>query len=171
MTKKYDTRDPFELCDALGILIHYQKMHKSVKAFYVYCLRVSNIVLNEGISHDFQRVLVAHELGHDREHRQLLRLNRIRNVAFYDPADVCETQANLFSAELLIEDEEILDMIRCDYSLSHIAHELRLPIQLLDFKLRILEHKGFPVKAPRVAASNFLANDFEGCYEDFEHSW
>ena len=33
LTKKYDTRDPYELCKCLGIKIHFYDMKKKLKGF------------------------------------------------------------------------------------------------------------------------------------------
>ena len=34
LTKKYDTRDPYELCKCLGIKIHFYDMEKKLKGFF-----------------------------------------------------------------------------------------------------------------------------------------
>lgn len=34
LVKKYDTRDPYELCRLLGIKIHFYDMEKKLKGFF-----------------------------------------------------------------------------------------------------------------------------------------
>lgn len=34
LIKKYDTRDPYELCKCLGIKIHFYDMEKKLKGFF-----------------------------------------------------------------------------------------------------------------------------------------
>lgn len=34
LIKKYDTRDPYELCRLLGIKVHYHDMQRKLKGFF-----------------------------------------------------------------------------------------------------------------------------------------
>jgi Zn-dependent peptidase ImmA (M78 family) len=69
--KKFKTRDPYELCDALDIKVRYKDLGTQIKAYYIHIARIRNIVINYNVSEVVQRILVAHELGHDRLHTQL----------------------------------------------------------------------------------------------------
>ena len=46
LIKKYDTRDPYELCKCLGIKIHFYDMEKKLKGFFFYQSRQKNIVID-----------------------------------------------------------------------------------------------------------------------------
>lgn len=46
LVEKYGTRDPYELCRALGIKIHYIDMQKKLKGFFFYQSRQKNIVID-----------------------------------------------------------------------------------------------------------------------------
>lgn len=84
----------------------------------------------------------------------------------FDKSDPAEYEANLFSAELIIPDEELLDLINDrDKSFFSIAKELYVPAELLDFKFRILKSKGLRIESPYIARADFLKNDFPGCFE------
>ena len=39
-----------------------------------------------------------------------------------------------------------------------------MPAALLDFKFRVLKHKGYRIEAPYIAHGDFLKNEIEGCY-------
>ena len=67
LTRKYMTRDPYELCGALGVDIHYKDLGQNAKAFYVCKNRVRSIVLNTRVSSIVQRVLLGHELAQAQE--------------------------------------------------------------------------------------------------------
>jgi len=167
LTKKHDTRCPYKLCAALGIKIRYKDLGTDVKAYYYYQSRIRNIVLNNKISEIVQRILVAHELGHDRLHQDIAMLKGFQEIELFDRALPTEYEANLFAAELLIDDDELLDLLNDEnISFFGVAGELYVPADLLDFKFRVLKHKGYRINAPYIANSNFLKNDIPGCYTD-----
>ena len=64
LVKKHHTRDPYELCELLGIKIHYYNMEKKLKGFFFYQSRQKNIVIDSNVNEVLERILVAHELGH-----------------------------------------------------------------------------------------------------------
>ena len=64
LVRKYHTRDPYELCQLLGIKIHYYDLQKKLKGFFYYQSRQKNIVIDHNVNGILERILVAHELGH-----------------------------------------------------------------------------------------------------------
>jgi len=46
LTIKYNTRNPYELCDELGVSIRLKDLGTDIKAFYFYQSRIRNITLN-----------------------------------------------------------------------------------------------------------------------------
>jgi len=124
LSRKYGTRDPYELCDALGVRIRIKDLG-SVKAYYFCQSRIRNIVLNSRVSETVRRILVAHELGHDRLHKEIALQKGFQEVELFDMALPAEYEANLFAAELLIDDGELLDLLNDrDKSFFSVAAEL-----------------------------------------------
>ena len=169
LTRKYQTRDPFELCGALGVRIRYMDLGTNIKAYYFYQSRIRNIVLNNRVSEVVRRILVAHELAHDQIHRDIAMLRGFQELELFDRANPTEYEANIFAAEVLIDDGELLELLnREDMSFFDVASELYVPAGLLDFKLRVLKYKGYRIEAPYIANGDFLKYDVEGCYETDE---
>jgi len=165
LTQKYRTRNPYEICDALGVRIRYKDLGQDIKAYYVYISRIRNIVLNTRVSETIQRILAAHELGHDRLHMEIAMLKGFQEIELFDRAVPTEYEANLFASELLIDDDELLALLNDeDASFFGAARELYVPADLLDFKFRVLKHKGYRLNAPYLACGDFLKNDIAGCY-------
>ena len=170
LTRKYQTRDPFKICDALGVTIRYKDLGTDIKAFYYYKSRIRNIVLNFRVSETVQKVLVAHELGHDRLHQDIAMLRGFQEIGLFDHTILpAEYEANLFAAELLIDDGELMELFNDEDKLFFgAAKELQIPAELLDFKFRVMKHKGYRINAQYMSNSNFLKNDIAGCF-DQEH--
>jgi len=166
LTVRFKTRNPYEICDTLGIKIRYKDLGTDIKAYYFYQSRIRNIVLNQRVSAAVRKILVAHELGHDRLHKEIAMLKGFQEMGLFDSAYPAEYEANLFAAELLVDDGELLGLLNDeDISFFGVARELYIPAELLDFKFRVLKHKGYRVNAPHFANGDFLKNDIDGCFD------
>ena len=113
-----------------------------------------------------RRILCAHELGHASLHDKLATMRGFQEMELFDMSAPAEYEANLFAAELIIPDEELLELLsNQDKSFFSIAKELYVPAQLLDFKFRMLKNKGLRIESPYLAQADFLKKDFLGCFE------
>lgn len=132
-TKKFQTRDPFELADCLKIKV-YKKDLGSVSGLYRYMKRHRVIYLNSTIEdHCKLRVIMAHELGHAllhsraqtyfMEHHTLLKTNHY------------EKEANYFAAELLLDDS-FLEENR-ELNIDQLVSMSGIPKQLLLERIHI----------------------------------
>lgn len=165
LAQKYDIRDPFKICEIMDIHIHYKDLGTAIKAFYFYQSRIKNIVINSRSGSIVRRILCAHELGHAVLHGNLAAMRGFQEIELFDAIIPTEYEANIFAAELIIPNEELLELLNePDKSFFNIAKELYVPAELLDFKFRVLKHKGMHIESPTMTASNFLKNDIPGCY-------
>lgn len=166
LIRKYHTRDPFELCSDMDIRIRYMDLGTAIKAYYFYQSRIKNIVLNTRSGDIVQKVLCAHELGHAILHKELAAMRGFQEMELFDMTSRTEYEANLFAAELLIDDTELLELLNdSEKSFFGVAKELYVPAELLDFKFRILKNKGYHIEAPYIAQSDFLKGDIPGCFD------
>ncbi len=159
LIKKYDERDPFRLCRAMGIKLIFQAMGKApdaVKGFFLESKRIRTITVNSDLPQIIQRIIVAHEICHAEFHRKS-GIHAFHEVALFDQTSEFEKDANLFAAELLLEDGEVLDALNRDTTFFSAAAVLLVPAELLDFKFRVMKWKGFKMIEPPIAArSNFM---------------
>jgi len=81
-------------------------------------------------------------------------------------SSIAEYEANLFAAELLIDDKELLKLLNgSDKSFFGVAKELYVPAELLDFKFRILKNKGYHLEAPYISRPDFLKETIPGSFD------
>ncbi len=169
LVKKYGTRDPFEICKQLKIRVRYKDLGVTLKAFYFYQSRIKNIVINSRAGTIVQHLLCSHELGHAVLHPSVATIRGFQEIELFDTLSVAENEANLFAAELIISDNDLLALLNDkDKTFFSISKELCVPAELLDFKFRILKNKGYRLEQPIYAQSNFLKENIPGCYDD-EH--
>jgi len=141
LTKLYGTTDPFKIAVELGIRIIFMDL-KDIKGMYAFILRNRFIVIDNKLDEIEQRIVLAHELGHD----QLDRGSCFR--AFTDSRYISyethrrEIGANYFSAQLLIPDEDFFEMLENEYTYFQIASELRVFPELLALKVDLLRKQG-----------------------------
>lgn len=151
--KKTDSRDPFEICRQLGINIKFHNLG-SIKAYCFCQSRIKSIVINENADEHTAKLLCAHELGHALLHEQILKNVHVHKSTLFDETTPTEHEANLFAAELLISDDMLFEKSGSSY--MEISKELCVPEALVDFKCRIMKHKGYDIDAPSIFGSDFL---------------
>lgn len=163
---KFNTRDPFEICKRMDIHIHYKDLGTTLKAYYFYQSRIKNIVINSLSGEIVRKILCAHELGHATLHGNLSAMYGFQELELFDTIIPTEYEANLFAAELIVSDDDLLEKLNdLDKSFFSIARELCVPIELLDFKFRVLKNKGCCLESPCFSPANFLKNDIPGCFQ------
>ena len=64
------------------------------------------VMISSFLSEEEKMIVAAHELGHIILHRSQLKMAPMQDDTLYNMTDNTEYQANLFAADLLIEDEK-----------------------------------------------------------------
>lgn len=159
--ERHQETDPFLLCAAMGIVLLPQPLGRekdAIKGFYLCYKRIHTITYNTDLPDVLQRVVVSHELGHARLHASA-GMRAFHDVGLFDESSRYEKEANLFAAELLLEDEKVLSMLNADNTFFSAAASLNVPMELLDFKFRVMKWKGYKLVEPPITAdSGFLKN-------------
>lgn len=129
LKKKYSTSNPYEIAKEKGILIIFEELG-SINGYYNMIFRQKQIHINSGLDEHEKRITVAHELGHAILHPNA-NTPFLKNNTFFS-VDKLEIEANKFTAELLICDDEVK---RCDYyTIEQIACSLNLNKELVHLK-------------------------------------
>ena len=109
IVKRFDTRDPFELCKSTGVEVFFADLG-SLKGMYKYIKRNRFAVINENLDERTRRLVCAHELGHDLLHRDLAKNICLQEFVLYDMKSRPEYEANLFAAENTSFQNEVFPM-------------------------------------------------------------
>lgn len=162
LKRLYHETDPFQMCSALGIKVLYSPMGigvKCCKGFFLTQSRKRSITINSDMAPIMQRVIAAHELGHAVLHTKASGIKAFHDFALFDSTSAMEYEANLFAADYLMEDSDVLELLNDDLSFFGAAAKLNVPAELLDFKFRVLKRKGYQmVDSPLMANGDFLKN-------------
>jgi Zn-dependent peptidase ImmA (M78 family) len=156
LSARYHTRDPEELASALHITIMDRDFRKQ-KGAYVVEAGNPFIFVKKDLPSYMRRMVIAHEIGHDRLHRTeasghcLFREFELFNMA----ASRMEYEANLLAAQLLLPDREVLEYVHLGYDAQQIAHLMHSDINLVALKNDILIARGHSFH-PQEHDSSFL---------------
>ena len=155
LIKKFDTRDPFQLCQAIGVEVFYADLG-SLKGMYKYLKKNRFAVINENLDPFTKTLVCAHELGHDILHQNLARTVCLQEFILYDMRSRPEYEANLFASEILLPDDIILSLARDGYDIEQISKELCTDINLIALKVSSMNTRGYRFNNTIDARSDFL---------------
>ncbi len=105
-SKKYNTNNPFDIADALKIEYLIGPLGKC-SGCYMYIKRHRCIFLNDTLSYNELKYVMAHELGHAILHTHI-NCYFIKNKTLFSTSRI-EREANIFATELLIPDSVIYE--------------------------------------------------------------
>lgn len=154
--KRYMETDPYRLCDSMGLILLHEPMgtyEGACKGFFLMQSRKKSITINSDLPEELQRIILSHEIGHAVLHNSSTGVKAFHDFALFDEASLYEYEANIFAAEYLMDDTDVLGLLNEDMSFFEAASTLNVPAELLDFKFRILKRKGFKVIDPPLMAN------------------
>ena len=157
LIRKYGTRDPFEIAEALGIEIIMCPDFKRQKGAFSVIARNCFIFINANLSDEMQRIVCAHELGHALLHRKIAEAaGGLLEFELFDINDQCEYDANAFAATLLLDDEELLEMVHEGHDVVYIARSMGTNVNLVLLKLNEMRKQGYELNLPEIPSRKFL---------------
>ena len=167
LRKSCGNHNPEEICKCLGIEL-YEFDLGNLKGMYSSADRHRTIFLNKRLKGYLRRFVLAHEIGHDQipEHRELARSKPYKELQFFGGRNNTEREANSVAAHILIDDKQMIDMIKEGRTLHQMASELYVPEDLLLIELEDYGklHPDFVVNLPRLSRGNYLKDYTDGTF-------
>ncbi len=143
LIKRFHTRDPFELLEALNVVVFETDSFKHLKGYCFTSCRTIYVGISSFLSEEEKRIVAAHELGHVVLHKKLLQLAPMNDSVLYAMTSNTEYEANLCAADLLLSDEDVaLTSQNEDLSCFGLCSSLDTTPELMSFKLYSLMRRG-----------------------------
>ena len=153
LIQRYHTRNPWKLADELNITVQ-EHPFKRQKGVYTIIKRNRYIFLKEDLDPVTKGLVLLHEIGHDQLHRSKAKV--FQEFSLFDMSgNIMEYEANLFAAQVMLPDDDILEYIYDGYSAGQIAGALESDINLVSMKVADLSRRGHAFRTPEFKA-NFL---------------
>lgn len=146
LLKKFDTRDPFRIAESLGIRIKYTDFLYQLKGMYTVINRKRYIILNNKNKSVMNRIVCAHELGHDQIHRDYAKDTIMQEFMLYEMSNRLEYEANIFAAALLLDNDTVLDLIEQGFDAVQIAAATKSDVNLVALKVDSLIQDGYRLR-------------------------
>lgn len=157
VASKYGTRDPVALIRECGAILKYSDRYVSLKGYYFHSARSNFIVINAKLPRAEKRIVAAHELAHFILHREQAKHGPIHDTMMFSVSSRMEYEANLFCAELLLDDGEVMDAAReTEGDFFTMSKTLGVMPELLLFKLHGMNERGSRFVLPLSLNSGFL---------------
>lgn len=157
---QYGTHDPFELLDAMNVVVTFSDRFASdgLKGFCTIMNKTRYVVINDKLSKIDKRVVAGHEAGHIIRHASDLKVGAFQDNDIYMATGKKEREANVFAADFLIRDTDVLDLMQSyDSNFFNVAKELCIPAPFFAFKLYSMVERGHAMRVPVDLNSTFLA--------------
>jgi len=156
LVKRCGARDPFKIAKELGIEVLFCDDFGPLKGMYKVIKRNRFIFINQELDERMQRIVCAHEIGHDQLHRHLVKGKAIKEFMLYNMETKPEYEANIVASEILLDTNEILEYIyHYNYTSEQIARAMMTDINLVALKIAHLAETGYDLR--RIEhRSNFL---------------
>ena len=156
LIRKYGCHNPYELASNLNIEVMERADFKQQKGAFKVILNNSFIFINANLSDEMKRLVCAHELGHALLHRSLGKtINGLVEFELFDIKNATEYEANLFAANLLLDEATIEEYIHEGYDVVQIARCLSTNVNLLLLKLQQMSDNN-QFRLPDMPSKNFL---------------
>lgn len=158
LAKKHKTTDPLEILDLMNVVVKESSNYKSLKGYCFMSCQTVYVVINSFLAQADKQIVAAHELGHIILHKNLLKLAPMKDSVLYDMTSKTEYEANLFAADLLLDDDEI-EALSHDEDMDYfkMCQCLNTSPDLMSFKLFSLIRRGHSFNMPMGLNSRFLS--------------
>lgn len=115
------------------------------------------IFLNDSLPEQVQTLVCTHELGHDTHHRDLADDSPYREYVLYSMNTRPKYEANLFSASLLLPDNEVHEYALEGYDVVQISAMMNTDINLMLIKMSDMNSRGYSFNTAYNPQSDFLS--------------
>lgn len=144
LVQRLGSRDARQIAKELGIDI-IPCGFKTQKGAYKVVLNNRFIFINSNLKSPMDEIVILHEVAHDILHRsEAVQMGGMYEVSLFSNLDMrMEYEANVFAAQIMLPDEELLGYIDMGYDASQIAAAMRTDVNLVAIKLDIMSAKGY----------------------------
>lgn len=156
LVEKSGSRNPFVIADSNSIIIKYINDFKTLKGMYMIIKRNRFIFVNTNLPEGIQKVVCAHEIGHDMLHKDYIE-GAFHETALFDTKNTFEYEANMFAAEIMIDDKLLKSLAEEGMSIEAIASSLGIDKNIVELKFISMNKRGYKFKLPHTYNSGFLA--------------
>lgn len=142
LVRRHGTKNPFHLADALGVKVVSCPDFKELEGMYKIILGKPYVFLKGSLTRRRAGEILAHELGHHVLHGEMGEDSFVQDHFLLDMTLKPEYEANLFAAQLLVDEKRLLLLLQEGKSVQEAASLLKKHSILVEMKIKILREEG-----------------------------
>lgn len=158
LVQHHGTNDPVRLCSDMGIMLRDEPCFTDLLGMYTYRWKHRIILMNPNINQILYRMVLAHEIGHDQQHRHLANDGNLQEFQLFNITDMTEYEANAYASHILIDEDEMLELFKIGYDIATVAKRLYVNVNLLLIKTQEMNRMGMDLKLPYAPDARFFRN-------------
>lgn len=159
--KKAGSSNVFDIVKSKNIKLIYCDEFNKLLGMYAYMLKSRIIFLNNTLDEQTERIVLAHELGHDTLHRKFAKNTGLKEFSLYNMSSATEYEANAYASHIIIPNDYILELAKSGKDVVEISSILGCDINLTLIKLREMNVLGYNLKSFNFVDSTFLKNVYK----------
>lgn len=158
LVKHCGTRDPEKIAREIGIWVYYEPSFQDLLGMYTFRWNHRLIFLNPRLDHYMKKMVMAHEIGHDQEHRELAKASKsgLQEFTLFNMRDTTEYEANAFASHILLDEDEVYTLARQGYDVVQIAKTMCSDINLMLIKMQEMNKLDYDLRIPYEPDSRFF---------------
>lgn len=156
LVAEYGTRDPLEIIQSLDLLYYDRSDFQEILGMYAFLNDQGCIFTNASLEGEIRNMVLAHELGHDRLHRDIAAEGGIWDFSYCDLSGRIEYEANVFAAHLLVPEDWMLELLQEGYSAQDAATLMGVDERMVWLKLHEMQKDGKKFPFYNLSLGNFL---------------
>ena len=158
LVRQTGTSDAEKIAKEIGIWIYDEPSFDTLLGMYTFRWNHRLIFLNPRMEYCLRQMVIAHELGHDSEHRERAKASAdgLKEFTLFQMKDTTEYEANAFASHILLDNEEVYDLARSGYDVVQISQQMGSDINLMLIKLQEMNKLGYDFNIPYDPDSRFF---------------
>lgn len=156
LVRQCGTRDALKIAERIGIKIYYEPAFTNLLGMYTFRWNHRMMFLNPRMESYLLQMVAAHEIGHDARHRNLAKMDGLREFVLFNMKDTTEYEANAFGSHLLLDNDKVYELAKQGYDVVQISSALGSDINLMLIKLQEMNKLGYNFNIPFTPDSKFF---------------
>ena len=157
IAKTTGTRDTLQIMKARDIIVTSADLG-NLLGMYSALLRNRFVILNKNLDEYMERMVCAHELGHDCLHRSIARQGAMQEFGLFNITNSTEYEANAFAAHLLMPDDDFLESLHEGKDVVQLSSLFGCNVNLVLIKVQEMVNLGYDLRVPMEPNPKFLKN-------------
>ena len=158
LVKQCGTRSPEKIAHELDIMLLPLENTPNLIGMYTFRWNHRIILMNQRLQAYMKQMVLAHELGHDQRHRNLAKIDGMKEFTLFNMKNTTEYEANAFASHILLDSDEVYSYARQGYNVVEIAQMMNTDINLMLIKIQEMNQLEYHISVPMQPNSKFFKN-------------